>query len=305
MLNKLQKEILEIKEEKNAIILSHNYQPGEIQEIADFIGDSLELCIKASQIKDKDLVVFCGVDFMAETAFILNPDKKIVIPDAGAECPMAHMLPAEKIKNAKEVYPDAAVVLYVNTLAEAKAEADVLCTSANALKVVESLDEDTILFGPDYNLAWYVSQHTNKEIIPIPENGHCYVHKMFNPADILFLKQKYPDAEVLVHPECDPEVQEAGDHVLSTGGMLKTIHGSSSETFIIGTEIDMTTRIKSENPDKNVIPAFEEAICENMKLHTLEKIKNSLLKEEFIVKVPEDVAAKALNAVERMLEISS
>lgn len=304
MINQLQKEIIKLKKEKNAIILSHNYQPGEIQEIADFIGDSLELCIKAAQIKDKDLVVFCGVDFMAETAFILNPDKKIVIPDANAECPMAHMLPAEEIRKAKKVYPDAAVVLYVNTLAEAKAEADVLCTSANALKVVESLKEDTILFGPDRNLAWFVSQHTDKEIIPIPEKGHCYVHKMFNPADILIIKEKYPDAEVLVHPECDPEVQEVGDYVLSTGGMLKQVQESPKDTFIIGTEIDMSTRIKRENPEKSPIPAFDEAICENMKLHTLEKVKNSLLNEEFIVSVPEDIASKALKAVEKMLELS-
>ncbi|PKL68566.1 MAG: quinolinate synthase [Methanobacteriales archaeon HGW-Methanobacteriales-1] len=304
MLNQLQKEIIKLKKEKNAIILSHNYQPGEIQEIADFIGDSLELCIKASQIKDKDLVVFCGVDFMAETAFILNPDKKIVIPDADAECPMAHMLPAEEIRKAKKVYPDAAVVLYVNTLAESKAEADVLCTSANAIKVVESLKEDTILFGPDRNLAWFVSQHTDKEIIPIPKKGHCYVHKMFNPADIIIMKEKYPDAEVLVHPECDPEVQEVGDHVLSTGGMLKQVQESPNDTFIIGTEIDMSTRIKRENPEKNPIPAFDEAICENMKLHTLEKVKNSLLNEEFIVSVPEDIASKALKAVQKMLEIS-
>ena len=304
MLNELQKEILRLKKEKNAIILCHNYQPGEIQEIADFIGDSLELCIKASQIKTKDLVVFCGVDFMAETAYILNPGKKIVIPDASAECPMAHMLPAEEIKKAKERYPNAAVVLYVNTLAESKAEADVLCTSANALKIVENLKEETILFGPDRNLAWYVSQNTKKEIIPIPENGHCYVHKMFNPADILILKEKYPDASVLIHPECDPEVQQAGNYVLSTGGMLKQVNESSKDTFIIGTEIDMCTRLNRENPGKKSIPAFEEAICENMKLHTLEKVKNSLLNEDFVVTVPKDIAIKALKSVQRMLDIS-
>ncbi len=304
MLNKLQEEILNLKKEKNAIILSHNYQTKEIQEIADFMGDSLELCIKASQIDDKDLVVFCGVDFMAETAFILNPDKKIVIPDTGAECPMAHMLPAPEVRKAKEKYPDAAVVLYVNTLAEAKAEADVLCTSANALKIVESLEEDTILFGPDQNLAWYVAQHTDKEIIPIPEGGHCYVHKMFTPADILFLKEEHPEAPVLVHPECNPEVQEIADQVLSTGGMLQEVAESENEEFIIATEVDMVTRLKREIPDKKTMPAFEEAICENMKLHTLEKVKNSLINEEFLVTVPEDIAAKALKSVKRMLELS-
>jgi quinolinate synthase len=304
MINQLQEEILQLKKEKNAIILSHNYQTKEIQEIADFIGDSLELCIKASQIEDKDLVVFCGVDFMAETAFILNPDKKIVIPDAGAECPMAHMLPADELRKFKAKYPDAAVVLYVNTLAEAKAEADVLCTSANALKIVESMEEKTILFGPDQNLAWYVAQQTDKEIIPIPEGGHCYVHKMLNPADILFLKEEHPDAEVLVHPECNPEVQEIADHVLSTGGMLKQVAESPKDKFIVGTEIDMVTRMKREIPDKTPMPAFEEAICENMKLHTLEKVKNSLINEEFIVTVPKDIASKALKSVNRMLELS-
>ncbi|MGF7118574.1 quinolinate synthase NadA [Methanobacterium oryzae] len=303
MLNDLQNEIIQLKEEKNAIILAHNYQTGDIQEIADFMGDSLELCIKASEIEDKDLVVFCGVDFMAETAAILNPDKKILIPDTEAECPMANMLPASEIRKAKERHSDAAVVLYVNTLAEAKAEADILCTSANAVKIVQSLDEDTVLFGPDMNLASYVSNFTDKEIIPIPEGGHCYVHKMFT-GEIFFLREKYPDAEILVHPECNPEIQEMADHVLSTGGMVNYVKESPKNTFIIGTEVDMVTRLRRENPDKSIIPALSEAICKTMKLHTLEKIKNSLLNEEFVVRVDEDIADKARSAVERMIEVS-
>ncbi len=303
MLNDLQKEIIQLKEEKNAIILAHNYQTGDIQEIADFMGDSLELCIKASEIEDKDIVVFCGVDFMAETAVILNPDKKILIPDPQAECPMANMLPASEIKKAKQRYSDAAVVLYVNTLAEAKAEADILCTSSNAVKIVQSLEEDRILFGPDMNLASYVSGFTDKEIIPIPEGGHCYVHKMFT-GEIFFLKDKYPGAEILVHPECNPEIQEMADYVLSTGGMVSHVKESSKDTFIIGTEVDMVTRLRRENPDKTIIPALSEAICETMKLHTLEKIKNSLLNEEFVVKVDEKIADKARSAVERMIEVS-
>ncbi len=303
MLNDLQKEIIQLKEEKNAIILAHNYQTWDIQEIADFMGDSLELCIKASEIDDKDLVVFCGVDFMAETAAILNPDKKILIPDTQAECPMANMLPASEVKKAKGRFNDAAVVLYVNTLAEAKAEADILCTSANAVKIVESLDEDRILFGPDMNLASYVSSFTDKEIIPIPEGGHCYVHRMFT-GEIFFLREKYPDAEILVHPECNPEIQKMADHVLSTGGMVNHVKESSKDTFIIGTEVDMVTRLRRENPDKTIIPALSEAICETMKLHTLEKIKNSLLNEEFVVKVDKNIADKARGAVERMIEVS-
>lgn len=305
MLNKLQKEIIELKKEKNAIILAHNYQTGDIQEIADFLGDSLELCIKASQIEDADMVVFCGVDFMAETAAILNPEKLIVLPDKNAECPMAHMLKAEEIKTYKKRYPDAAVVLYVNTLAEAKAEADILCTSANAVKVVESLDNNRILFGPDTNLGWFVShQVKDKEIIPAPEGGHCYVHKMFNLADLYFLREKYPEADILVHPECDPEVQEYADHVLSTGGMMAHAKNSDKTTFIIGTEYDLVTRLRRENPDKTFIPALDDALCENMKLHTLEKVKNSMLNQEFVVKVPEDIAIKAKTAIDRMLDVS-
>ena len=304
MFNDLQKEIIRLKEEKNATILAHNYQIGEIQEIADFVGDSLELCIKASKIKDSDLVVFCGVDFMAETAAILNPDKKILIPDKTAECPMANMLPVEELRKAKKRYPDAAVVLYVNTLAEAKAEADILCTSANAVKVVQSLTEDQVLFGPDMNLAAYVQQQVDKEIIPVPEGGHCYVHKMFNLGDLYFLREKYPDAEILVHMECDPEVQEFADYVLSTGGMVRHVAASPKDTFIVGTEVDMVTRLRRENPGKTILPALSDAICENMKLHTLEKVKNSLLNEEFVINVDEKIVDKARGAIKRMIEVS-
>lgn len=304
MLNELQREIIQLKQDKNAIILAHNYQTGDIQEIADFLGDSLELCIKASEITDSDLVVFCGVDFMAETAAILNPKKKIVIPDRQAECPMAHMLPAEEVKKAKKEHPDAAVVLYVNTLAEAKAEADILCTSANAVAVVESLSEDKILFGPDMNLADFVARQVGKEIIPIPEGGHCYVHKMFHTGDTAFTRQKYPDAVLLVHPECDQEVQDEADAVLSTGGMMRYVSQSNKDTFIIGTEVDLITRLRRDNPDKTIIPLLSEAICENMKLHTLEKVKNALLNEEYVVSVDVEVADKARKAVERMLQAS-
>ncbi len=304
MLTDLQKEIIDLKNEKNAIILAHNYQPKEIQEIADFLGDSLELCIKASEIDDKDLVVFCGVDFMAETAFILNHNKKILIPDIGAECPMAHMLSSQEVKNAKEKYPDAAVVLYVNSLAEAKAQADILCTSANALKVVESLKEDKILFGPDNNLGKFVAKQTNKEIILIPEGGHCYVHKMFHKGDIAFAKEKYPNAEIIVHPECNEEVQSFADAVLSTGGMINHAKESSNKEFIIGTEVDLITRLRREIPEKDFYPLLDDAICKTMKLHSLEKVKNSLLNEKYVISVPEDIAKKSLKAVKRMLDVS-
>ncbi|MBZ9571689.1 quinolinate synthase NadA [Methanobrevibacter sp. TMH8] len=304
MLTDLQKEIIDLKNEKNAIILAHNYQPGGIQEIADFIGDSLELCIKASEIEDKDLVVFCGVDFMAETAYILNPDKKIVIPDTEAECPMAHMLSSKQLEEAKQKHPDAAVVLYVNSLADAKAKADILCTSANALKVVESLDQDKILFGPDNNLANFVANQTDKEIIPVPEGGHCYVHKMFHKGDIAFVKENYPNAEIIVHPECNMEVQSLADYVLSTGGMISRVKESDNNEFIIGTEIDLITRLSREFPNKKFYPLLDEAICKTMKLHSLEKVKNSLINEEFEVSVPEDIAKKSLKAVQKMINVS-
>ena len=303
MLSDLQ-EIERLKREENAIILAHNYQTGAIQEIADFVGDSLELCIRASKIDESNIVVFCGVDFMAETAAILNPDKKILIPDKDAECPMAHMLTAEEVRKSKKMYPDAAVVLYVNTLAEAKAEAEVLCTSSNAVKIVESIPQKKVLFGPDRNMAWYVSKKVNKEIIPIPARGYCYVHKLFDLGDLHFLKSKYHDAEILVHPECDPEVQNFADNVLSTGGMISHVARSSKKTFIIGTEVDMVTRLKRENPDKTFIPALSGAVCENMKLYTIKNVKNCLLKEEFEIKVDNNIAKKAKVAIKRMIEVS-
>ena len=303
-MSSLQDEIKQLKEEKNAIILAHNYQPKEIQEIADFLGDSLELCIKASEIEDKDLVVFCGVDFMAETAYILNPDKKIVIPDLNAECPMAHMLPEEELLKAKEENPDAGVILYVNSIAEAKQHADTLCTSANAVKVTESLKQDKILFGPDNNLANHVQKRIDKEIIPTPKGGHCYVHRLFHIEDVELKREQYPNAIIICHPECNQDVQEACDEVLSTGGMLRFIAGSDHEEFVIGTEIDMITRLNAEIPGKKLYPLLEGAICETMKLHTLEKVRDALKNEAPEVKVPEEVASKSLKAVQHMLEAS-
>ena len=303
-MSSLQDEIKQLKEEKNAIILAHNYQPKEIQEIADFLGDSLELCIKAAEIDEKDLVVFCGVDFMAETAYILNPDKKIVIPDLEAECPMAHMLPEEELLKAKEEHPDAGVILYVNSIAEAKQHADTLCTSANAVKVTESLKQDKILFGPDNNLANHVQKRIDKEIIPTPKGGHCYVHKLFHIEDVELKREQYPNAIIICHPECNQDVQEACDEVLSTGGMLRFIAGSDHEEFVIGTEIDMITRLNAEIPGKKLYPLLEGAICETMKLHTLEKVRDALKNEAPEVKVPEEVASKSLKAVQHMLEAS-
>ena len=303
-MSSIQDEIKQLKEEKNAIILAHNYQPKEIQDIADFLGDSLELCIKASEIEDKDLVVFCGVDFMAETAYILNRDKKIVIPDINAECPMAHMLPEEELLKAKEEHPDAGVILYVNSIAEAKQHADTLCTSANAVKITESLPHDKILFGPDNNLGSHVSEKIDKEIIPVPKGGHCYVHKLFHVEDVELKREEYPNAIIICHPECNMDVQQASDEVLSTGGMLKFIAESDAEEFVIGTEIDMITRLNSEIPGKKLYPMLEGAICETMKLHTLEKVRDALKNKDPVITLPDEVANKSLKAVQHMLEAS-
>ena len=241
---------------------------------------------------------------MAETAFILNPDKKIVIPTLEAECPMAHMLPEDVLLKAKEEHPDAGVILYVNSIAEAKQHADTLCTSANAVKVTASLPHDKILFGPDKNLGNHVAEQLDKEIIHVPKDGHCYVHRLFHIEDVELKREQYPNAEIICHPECDIKVQKACDKVMSTGGMLRYIAGSDKEEFVIGTEIDMITRINAEVPGKKLYPLLEGAICETMKLHTLEKIRDSLVNEAPEVVLPKDVADKSRKAVEHMLNAS-
>jgi quinolinate synthase len=299
----LENKIRKLKEKENAVILAHNYQTTEVQLVADFIGDSLELA-RASAKTDADLIVFAGVDFMAEIAAMLNPDKTVVIPDPGARCPMAAQLPASVVREAKNRYPGAAVVLYVNTLAEAKAESDVACTSANAPQIVNALDSETVLFGPDRNLAYFVQRRTDKRVIPIPENGYCYVHKMFSPADILLLKEKYPEAEVLVHPECDPEVQNLASHICSTSQMILRAKASPAKQFIVATEVGLVERLRREFPEKEFIPALETAICQQMKKHNLEKIYLSLREKKHVVRVPPEVAERARVSINRMLEIS-
>lgn len=299
----LKEAILKLKAERDAIILAHNYQRGEIQLLADYMGDSLGLARHSAKVKKK-VIAFCGVDFMAETAVLLNPEKTVLIPDPEARCPMAAQLPAELVREAKRKHPDAAVVLYVNTLAEARAEADVTCTSANAPQIVNALDEEKILFGPDRNLAWFVQQRSDKQIIPLPDRGYCYVHRMFSPTDIMLLKERYPDAEVLVHPECDPEVQQLATHICSTSQMLVRAKASPAKRFIIGTEIGLVERLRREFPGKEFIPALETAVCEQMKRHNLEKLYLSLRDTKHVVRVPPEISAKARAATERMLELS-
>jgi len=305
-MNTLQEKILELKEEKNALLLVHNYQIPEIQEIADFLGDSLELCRKAQSVEKADMIVFCGVDFMAETAKVLNPDKKIIIPSAKAICPMAEMLTMSTLMEAKRKYPEAPVVLYVNTLAEAKAEATVTCTSANADSIVRKLNAKRVIFGPDKNLGYYVQKKVpDVELIYVPEDGHCRVHRFLGNGDeAMALKAQNPGAEVWAHPECEPEFQDKADYILSTGGMVKRARVTPAKTIIVGTEEGLIERLRRENPGKVFLPAKKYAICSAMKRITLENLYSALVNEEPVVEVPEEIAARARIAIERMLELS-
>ncbi len=293
-------EIALLKKERNAVILAHNYQIGSVQDVADLVGDSLELSRAAARL-DADVIIFCGVDFMAETASILSPNKKVVLPAQGAWCPMAHMITPEQIKELKTVYPEAAVVCYVNSTAEVKAESDICCTSANGVEVVNSLDQNQVIFVPDRNLASYVARHTKKEIIPW--NGYCYVHDRYTPAEVREARALHPRAEVLVHPECRPEVIDLADYVYSTSGMGKHVQRSDASEFIIGTEVGMIYRLKKENPNKEFYPLSRKAVCENMKKTDLEKVLKALQTLEPQVKVPKDIADRARRSIERMLAV--
>ena len=297
----LVKKIGELKKKRGAVILAHNYQPDEIQDIADYVGDSLELSILAKKTPAK-IILFCGVRFMAETASILSPDKTVLIPDKDAGCPLADMVDKDSLKKFREDYPGAPVVAYVNTTAEVKADSDICCTSANSIKVVNSLPQSEIIFVPDKHLAEYTaSKISDKRIIPYP--GYCPVHMKILPEDILKVKKKHPEAEVIVHPECTSDVIKLADEVLSTGGMVKYAKESKAKEFIIGTEVGMLYRLRKENPGKSFYPASESAICSDMKLTTLKKVLDSLSEMKYEVKVPEAVRKSALKAVASMLNL--
>ncbi len=297
----LEKEILKLKEEKNAVILAHNYQTLDVQKIADFKGDSLELAVAVSKVK-ADIIVFCGVDFMAETAAILNPDKKVLIPSREARCPMASQLTPEMVREAKEKF-DCPFITYVNTLASAKAEADICCTSANAAKVARAVAKGKCLMGPDANLAAYASRLGGVEVIPVPKHGYCYVHKAFQVEDVENARKKYPDAEVIVHPECDVEVQLNADFVGSTSQMLKYVEESDSETFVVGTEIGLVERMRAEVEGKKFYP-LRKSVCIEMKLNDLQGVYTALKEEKNVVRVDEDTAKRARKAIKKMLEVS-
>ena len=304
-LNNLQQRILEVKKQKNALLLVHNYQVSEIQEIADVLGDSLELCRKAQEAEDADMIVFCGVNFMAETAKVLNPDKKVVLPSRKAVCPMAGMLSMDVLSEAKAKYPDAPVVLYVNTLAKAKAEATVTCTSANADKIVRQLGAKQVIFGPDKNLGYFVQKRLpDVELIYVPEDGHCRVHRFIGKGEeAMELKKRHPGSEVWAHPECEPEFQDKADYVLSTGGMVRRANETDTEVIIVGTEEGLIDRLQREHPEKKFLPAKKHSVCGAMKRITLDNLYVAMVDEEVEVHVPDEIAKKATVAIERMLKM--
>jgi quinolinate synthase len=299
--SQLMEKIEQLKKERNAVILGHNYQRGEVQDVADYLGDSLGLSIKASQT-DADVIVFCGVYFMAETAAILAPEKTVLIPDEKAGCPMADMITKKQLEEWKSRNRNHEVVCYVNSTADVKAECDICCTSSNAIQVVDFLEGDKVLFAPDGNLGAYVAEHTRKEVVPW--KGYCYVHDNMRAEDILKMKKIYPDSEVWVHPECRPEVIKLADKAFSTGQMVEEAHRTQKKDIIIGTEVGIIYRLKKENPEKNFYPVQKGAVCRDMKKITLRKVYLALRDMEKRVVVPDVIREKAREAIERMVNIS-
>lgn len=293
--------IQQLKKQRNAVILAHNYQLGEVQDIADFTGDSLGLSIQASTTS-AETIVFCGVQFMAETAKILSPQKTVLLPEKTAGCPMADMIDAQSLGELKKKHPDAIVVCYVNTTAEVKALSDYCCTSSNALQLVKSLPTDReIIFVPDRHLGGYIVERTGRQMILWP--GYCLTHARITQADVADAKKKHPRAVVIAHPECNKEVRDCADELLSTGGMLKFAAESSHQSFIVVTEIGIIHTLKKQNPQKQFIPIADSAICTNMKKINLEKVLWSLEDMQYEISVPEDVRKRARAALDRMLQV--
>lgn len=294
--------IKELKTQRNAVILAHNYQRGDVQDIADFTGDSLGLSQQAAKTK-ADIIVFCGVHFMAETASILCPDKMVLLPDEHAGCPMANMITLKELRIKKKEHPNAKVVCYVNSTAAIKAESDICCTSSNAMKIVSSIPKDReILFIPDKSLGGYISSKLNRPMILW--EGYCPTHHRILAEHILKLKVTHPDARVVVHPECTPDVIALADHVASTTGIAKYCKETNTKEFIIGTETGILHRLKKENPQKTFYAITHLADCSNMKLISLEKVLWSLEDLVYQIKVPDDIAAKARVAIQKMLDLS-
>jgi quinolinate synthase len=296
----LNRRVKDLARERGAVLLAHNYQRPEVQDAADFVGDSLELSRKAAVVEGR-VIVFCGVLFMAETAAVLAPDKTVLLPDEGAGCPMADMITAEDMIDWKRQYPGRPAVCYVNTSAAVKAECDICCTSANADRVVNSLPEPEILFAPDKNLAAWTRRHTTKRIIAW--DGYCHVHQGILPRDVRAAKAKHPAAVVWAHPECRPEVLDLADRVLSTGGMAREAGGSPASEVIVATECGMLIRLAKDHPEKHFYPVKETALCPNMKKVTLPKIVAALETMTPRVIVPPKIADRARRAIERMIAL--
>ncbi|MCK4336085.1 MAG: quinolinate synthase NadA [Candidatus Aenigmarchaeota archaeon] len=296
MEKELVNKILELKKKKKAVILAHNYQRPEIYEVADFIGDSLELSMKAKETKAK-IIVFCGVDFMAEAAKILNPKKKVLLPDPEAKCPMAAMVNIERLRDLKKKHPGARVVCYINTTAETKAESDIVCTSMNAANIVDSL-EGEVIFIPDQHLGEWVEEKTGKKLILWP--GFCIVHDSVLLEEVEAMNKEHPEAEVISHPESPIDILRISDCVCGTGGMIKYASSSKKKEFIIVTEEGMCNRLRREIPGKKFYPAA--GMCQNMKRITLEKVYESLKDEKYEVKIPKEIEGRAREALGKMLE---
>lgn len=297
----LKEKIARLKEELRAVIVAHNYQRAEVQDIADFVGDSLELSRQCTEVNAKT-IVFCGVRFMAETAAILNPHCTVLLSEGNAGCPLADMININELRAWKQRCSGASVVCYINSSAEIKAESDICCTSANGVQIVDSMPSNDILFVPDLNLGHYISTKTKKNIILYP--GFCYVHHRLKPEQVKLAKKLHPEAQVLVHPECPPEVIALADAALSTSQMLRYAKASSHQSFIIGTEEGLLHRLRLENPDKSFYLISNGQICIDMKKTTLETIVQTMELRQNIVTIPEEVRLKAKQAIDRMLAVS-
>lgn len=298
----IEEKIQTLKHERGAIIIAHNYQPDEIQAIADFTGDSLELSRKAAELEEQ-VIVFCGVHFMAETAAILSPEKTILLPDRFAGCPMADMITAEQLQAKKAEHPGAVVISYVNSSAAVKAECDLCCTSSNAMKIVNSVPADKeIIFVPDTHLGHYVQEQLGREMIIW--DGYCPTHSRIREEDIRREKEEHPNAKIMAHPECPLGIREMADMLLSTGQMVTVAKESEHTEFIVATEMGMLYRLRNENPDKKFYSVSERALCPNMKKIDLEKVLWALEDMQYHITVPEEVANKARRSIEAMLELS-
>ena len=301
-MNNLKEKINKIKREKNAIVLAHSYQNVEIDEVADFVGDSLYLSRKAQET-DADIIVFAGVYFMAQTAKIISPDKKVLLPNINAGCLMADMINYEQMLDFKSKHPNIPTVCYINSTAEVKAECDISCTSSNALKIVKSLNSPQVLFLPDANLGKWVESKLNKVQV-ITYDGNCPIHNCITPDDILLVRKKHPDAKILIHPECKPSVSKLGDYVGSTSGIIEFVRKSKDKQFVIVTEKGVVDRLKRDYPDKTFIMIKSNMLCESMKFTTLEDILYSLQHEVNEITLDEKVRQRSARCIERMLKVS-